>query len=212
MFSRSFLAEHKHWINASGVLTLALLWTVVTSWVGGTGILLAASLSSVGCCCCLSLSHVLLFSDPGVLGPTRRLCPWDFSRKNTGEGCHFLLQRLFPSQGSKHCLLEDSLPLSNQGSPILYNNMILAIYTEKCVGSWHIGSSKEISDITSFLGSIIQSAGIFASYKSKVLMKQCLGTTVNLMQKNKHSYFKRGPGTSIKPWRYYFRWTKSSLG
>ena len=151
--------------------------------MGGTGILLAASLSSVGCCCCLSLSHVLLFCDPGELGPTRLLCPWDFSHKNTGEGCHFLLQRLFPSQGSKHCLLEDSLPPSNQGSPILYNNTIFAVYTEKCVGSWHIGSSKEISDITSFLSSIIQSAGIFASYKSKVLMKQCLGTTVNLMQK-----------------------------
>ena len=29
--------------------------------------------------------------------------------------------------------------------------------------------------------------------------------------KNKHSYFKRGPGTSIKPWRYFFHWTKSSL-
>ena len=35
---------------------------------------------------------------------------------------------------------------------------------------------------TSFLSSITQSAGIFVSYKSKVLMKQCLGTRVNLMQ------------------------------
>ena len=27
------------------------------------------------------------------------LCPWDFPGKNTAVGCHFLLQRLFRSQG-----------------------------------------------------------------------------------------------------------------
>ena len=27
------------------------------------------------------------------------LCPWDFSGKNTGEGCHFLLQGILPTQG-----------------------------------------------------------------------------------------------------------------
>ena len=26
------------------------------------------------------------------LEPSRLLCPWNFSSKNTGEGCHFLLQ------------------------------------------------------------------------------------------------------------------------
>ena len=31
--------------------------------------------------------------------PTR-LCPWNFPGKNTGAGCHFLLQRLFLTQGS----------------------------------------------------------------------------------------------------------------
>ena len=31
--------------------------------------------------------------------PTRILCPWDFPGKNTGVGCHFLLQGLFPTQG-----------------------------------------------------------------------------------------------------------------
>ena len=32
--------------------------------------------------------------------PSRLLCPWDFSGKNTGLGCHFLLQGIFPTQGS----------------------------------------------------------------------------------------------------------------
>ena len=31
---------------------------------------------------------------------TRILCPWDFPGKNVGVGCHFLLQGIFPTQGS----------------------------------------------------------------------------------------------------------------
>ena len=31
--------------------------------------------------------------------PTRPLCPWNFPDKNTGVGCHFLLQGIFPTQG-----------------------------------------------------------------------------------------------------------------
>ena len=31
---------------------------------------------------------------------TRLFCPWDSSGKNTGEGCHSLLQRIFPIQVS----------------------------------------------------------------------------------------------------------------
>ena len=32
--------------------------------------------------------------------PSRLPCPWDFPGKNTGVGCHFLLQGIFPTQGS----------------------------------------------------------------------------------------------------------------
>ena len=42
--------------------------------------------------------------------------------KNTGMGCHFLLQGIFPTQGSNLHLLHwqmDSLPLSQLGSLIL---------------------------------------------------------------------------------------------
>ena len=34
------------------------------------------------------------------LQPFRLLCPWDFPGKNTGVACHFLLQGIFPAQGS----------------------------------------------------------------------------------------------------------------
>ena len=37
--------------------------------------------------------------------PARLLCPWDSSGKNTGVGCHFLLQRIFLTQGLNLCLL-----------------------------------------------------------------------------------------------------------
>ena len=37
-----------------------------------------------------------------LLGPSRLLCPWDFLGKNTGVGCHFLLQGIFPTQGSNY--------------------------------------------------------------------------------------------------------------
>ncbi|XP_055426747.1 uncharacterized protein LOC129645509 [Bubalus kerabau] len=35
----------------------------------------------------------------------RLLCPWDSPGKNTGVGCHALLQRIFPTQGSNPGLL-----------------------------------------------------------------------------------------------------------
>ena len=42
---------------------------------------------------------------PHGLEPTRLLCPWDSPSKNTGVGCHFLLQGIFPMQGSNLSLL-----------------------------------------------------------------------------------------------------------
>ena len=37
---------------------------------------------------------------PHGLQPTRLLCLWDFPGKDTGMGCHFLLQEIFETQGS----------------------------------------------------------------------------------------------------------------
>ena len=41
----------------------------------------------------------LTLCDPHGLQPSRLLCPWDSPGKNTGVGVHFLLQRIFPTQG-----------------------------------------------------------------------------------------------------------------
>ena len=47
------------------------------------------------------VSHSVMsnFLRPHVLQPARLLCPWNFLGKNTGVGYHFLLQRIFPTQG-----------------------------------------------------------------------------------------------------------------
>ena len=42
---------------------------------------------------------------PHGLQPARLLCPWDSPGKNTGVGCHFLLQENFLTQGSNPHLL-----------------------------------------------------------------------------------------------------------
>ena len=54
------------------------------------------------------------------LQPARLLCPWDFPGKNTGVGCHFLLQGIFLTQGFKPRLLHwqiNSLPSELLGKP-----------------------------------------------------------------------------------------------
>ena len=64
------------------------------------------------------LSCVQLLQVQG-LQPARLLCPWDFPGKNTGVGCHFLLQGIFPTQRSNTGLLHCRLilyQLSHQGS------------------------------------------------------------------------------------------------
>ena len=66
------------------------------------------------------LSHIQLCAPLG-LQPTSLLCLWDSRRKNTGVGCHVLLQGIFPTQGlNPHllCLLHwkvGSLPLALPG-------------------------------------------------------------------------------------------------
>ena len=67
------------------------------------------------------LSHVWL----SVISWTvahQALCPWDYPDKHTGVGCHFLLQGIFPTQGSNlrlsHCRCVLYL-LSQQGSSII---------------------------------------------------------------------------------------------
>ena len=63
---------------------------------------------------CLTLCDTIDCSPPAF--SVRRDCP----RKNTGVGCHALLQKIFPTQGSNPGLLRGRqilFSLSHQGSP-----------------------------------------------------------------------------------------------
>ena len=98
------------------ILKCTIHWNLVHSrcCTATTGVYFSFVVSS------LSLSQpVRLFVTPWTVF-TRFLCPWDFLGKNTGEGCHFLFQWIFPAQELKLCLLHwqvDSFPLSHQESP-----------------------------------------------------------------------------------------------
>ena len=83
--------------------------------------------------------------DPMGYVDCRLLCQWDFPGKNTGVGCHFLLQGIFSTQGLNACLLhcrQIFLPLSYLGSmkplDINYNmndnfhKMVKCTYFQKC--------------------------------------------------------------------------------
>ena len=75
---------------------------------------------------------------PHGLEPTRLLCPWDSPGKNTGGGCCFLLQGIFPAQRlnlSLFCLLHwqaNSLLLGHQVNP-----MYTRYYCFTCWGKNH---------------------------------------------------------------------------
>ena len=73
------------------------------------------------------------------LQPARLLWPWNFPHKNTGVGCHFLLQGIFLTQGSNLCLLRflqwhvDSSPLCHLGSPMLLVTKIKSLVSSDAV-------------------------------------------------------------------------------
>ena len=46
-------------------------------------------------CCWVTKSYPTLCCPMDCIQPTRLLCPWDFLSKNTGVGCHILLQGIF---------------------------------------------------------------------------------------------------------------------
>ena len=72
----------------------------------------------------LLFSHyVLLFCNPMDSSPPG-LCPWGFPGKNTGGGCHVLLQEIFQAWGSNMHLLQwqaGSLPSEPPGKPQLWD-------------------------------------------------------------------------------------------
>ena len=87
---------------------------------------------------------------PQGLQPTRLLCVWDFPGKNTGVGCHTLLQGIFPTQG-----LNPGLPLqadSLQSEPWRKPNMGRIILISRGRTGWKYTRFPELHKKEHFYG------------------------------------------------------------
>ena len=100
-------------------------WNEFQRWMDVTVAQNMSILNTTDYCCCLVILSCPTLLWPHGLQLTRFHCPWDFSGKDTGVGCHFLLQGIFPTQRLNPCLLYwqvDSLPVSYQGNPNIGKN------------------------------------------------------------------------------------------
>ena len=110
------------WIN----LLCALLWLTLTffhAWSQGFSLVACPrdSLETLWKCENVSRSVVPNSLQSHGLQPTKLLCPWDFSGKDIGVVCYFLLKGIFPTKrlnpGLLHCR-QILYQLSSQGSPL----------------------------------------------------------------------------------------------
>ena len=99
------------------------------------------------------LTHVQLCATPWTIWPARLLCPWNSPGKNTGVGCHSLLQGIFLTQGLNWDLLHTlemgllhcrQIPyhLSYHGSPGMGSNRRSSLHLRM---SLPLGSMEAVS-------------------------------------------------------------------
>ena len=96
---------------------------IESSWSEGNDFLFCGNGSQFISCCCRHVTPVVSDSmQPHRLQPTRLPRPWDSPGKNTGVGCHFLLQRMkvkSESEVAQSCpTLRDPMDCSLPGSSI----------------------------------------------------------------------------------------------
>ena len=101
---------------------------------------------------------------PHGLQHTRLLCPWNFPGKNAGAGCHFLLQGIFLTYGSKQRLLHwqvDSLPLCHIG----LNKFFIRLW------KFLIQKTTSGGKALSYLGQILKISPLFPILQSCIFSK-----------------------------------------
>ena len=98
------------------------------------------------------------------LQSTRLLCPWNSPGKNTGVGCHSLLHRIFPTQGSNPGLLHCKRILYCLSHKKYNNFYILNIHIYICTGIYII------------LSIIIDKCSISNQEKRQFINKNCVGS------------------------------------
>ena len=80
---------------------------IFANYVSGKGLVSRIYVLCLVALLLLLLSHFsrVRFCETPQMAPTRLPCPWDSLGKNIGVGGHFLLQEIFPTQGSNSRLL-----------------------------------------------------------------------------------------------------------
>ena len=92
-----------HWTTREvpGIPTLEIIWKISCVHPWGTQHFLLQHLEKVE----VFVVQSFLTLQPHGLQPTKLLGRWDSPGKNTGVGCHFPLQGIFPTQGLNPHLL-----------------------------------------------------------------------------------------------------------
>ena len=99
MYAGIMLSLFKRWLISESSPSGSFVGSA-TQPLKGHVFLLTAHESEVESCSLLPESL-----QPYGLQPASLLCPWNSPGKNTGVGCHFLLQGIFPTQGFNQGLL-----------------------------------------------------------------------------------------------------------
>ena len=93
-----------------------------------SSILVHTELPCSVCVCARACALLCLTLQTHGLKHSRLLCPWNFPGKNTGVGCHFLLQGIISTQGWNLCfrrLLQRRQILYHEPLPPLYTMLYL---------------------------------------------------------------------------------------
>ena len=132
---------------------------------------------------------------PYGLKPPRLLCPWDFPGKNTGVGCHCLLQGIFPTQGIKPqspALQADSLPSKPPGKchscnfqPLSY--LLIGLKIKRAQTTWADQSEPSSHDycwlvlikLYLCLGIKPEPLGHWSAFGDQLLREHCLCESLN---------------------------------
>ena len=125
-------------------------------------------------------------------------CPWNSPGKNTGVGCHFLLQGIFPTQGSNPCFLHlangiaGSLPLSHLGrlfskSPKVNANFYVNVtWGPKTLDDLSIGKRWHVS-VLRFKPRTESKTSVLWSHKPCLKMEDRVFSTLNCRYENQYT-------------------------
>ena len=124
---------------------------------------------------------------PYALQPTRLLYPWDSPGKNTGVGCHFLLQGIFPTQGSNPHLLHLQHWQVGSLSQAPPGKLVSVIIAERCKAI-RMQKSFSVVALSIFPASLLSSTPlprpllffILCSSQENIILKQSVTPCANL--------------------------------